>query len=130
MGLTLGAEDYIAKPVDARLKNIRLKRESEMVLHRGNLKLSVSLQRVVLVQDGKETPIAVLPVEFKLLFHFLRHEDQVFTREQLLAAVWGNTSEIFDRTVDVHVSNLRKKIFGSEYKIQAVHGTGYRFTRA
>lgn len=138
MGLTLGAEDYIIKPidptrmrarVDARLKNLKQKRDGEMILHRGNLKLSVSLQRVALVQEGKERPISVTPVEFKLLFHFLRHEERVFSREQLLSAVWGNASEVFDRTVDMHVSNLRKKIVGSDYKIQAVHGTGYRFIK-
>jgi two-component system phosphate regulon response regulator PhoB len=138
MGFTLGAEDYLVKPIDpvrmkaridARLKNLRQKKETGMVLLRGNLKLSVSRQRVALVQDGKELPVGVTPVEFKLLFHFLRNEDQVFTREQLLGAVWGNSVDVFDRTVDMHVSNLRKKIVGSEYKIQAVHGTGYRFTR-
>jgi DNA-binding response OmpR family regulator len=137
-GLSLGAEDYIVKPidpartrarVDARLKNLRQRREGEMVLQRGNLKLSVSLQRVTLIIEGKEHPIGVTPVEFKLLFYFFRHEDHAFTREQLRSAVWGNASEVFDRTVDMHVSNLRKKIIGSDYKIQAVQGIGYRFTK-
>jgi two-component system phosphate regulon response regulator PhoB len=138
MGLSLGAEDYLVKPVDpailrarieSRMKKVREKRDAEMVLQRGNLKLSVSSQRAALIFEGTETPIAVTPVEFKLLFYFFRHEDEVFSREHLLAAVWGNASEIINRTVDMHVSNLRKKIIGSEYKIQAVHGSGYRLTK-
>jgi DNA-binding response OmpR family regulator len=138
MGFSLGAEDYIIKPiepprlrarVESRLKRIVQSRERDTVLHKGDLKVSLSLQRVAVVRDGTENPIDLTPVEFKLLFHLLRYEDHVFTREQLLSAVWGNAAEVFDRTVDMHVSNLRKKILASDYKILAVHGTGYRFTK-
>lgn len=138
MGFSLGAEDYIHKPieparlrarVDARLRQISKRKDREMHLCKGDLKLSISLQRAALVREGRDHPIDLTPVEFKLLFHFLRFEDQVFTRDQLLNAVWGNASEVFDRTVDMHVSNLRKKISASAYKILSVHGTGYRFAK-
>lgn len=138
MGFSLGAEDYIAKPIDpprlkarieARLKLINDRNQREMTLCKGNLKISVSHQRVAVVSDGRETIINLTPVEFKLLFYFLRHEDQVFSREQLLQAVWENAAEVFDRTVDMHVSKLRKKIALSEFQIKAVHGTGYRISK-
>lgn len=138
MGLTLGAEDYIVKPIDparlrarieAKIRQLGGRRIREQVLQRGNLKLVVSLQRASLIQNGKETPINLTQVEFKLLFHFLRFEDVVFTREQLLMAAWGDASRVYDRTVDMHISNIRKKIANGDYEIQSVHGVGYRFSR-
>lgn len=139
MGFSLGAEDYISKPADvprlrarieARLRRIGEQREREMTLMKGNLKLMVAQQRAAVVRDGKETPVELTPLEFKLLFHLLRHEEQVFSREQLLGAVWGQAAtDVFDRTVDMHVSNVRRKIAGSDYGIKAVHGVGYRMAR-
>lgn len=139
MGFSLGADDFIVKPIqparlrariEAHLKQLNSRKHQEMILQKGNLKVSVSLQRVIVLHQGKELPVDLTPVEFKLLFHLLRHEEHVFTRSQLLETVWGNdASEVFDRTVDMHVSNLRKKIVLSNFKIQAVHGTGYRLVR-
>jgi two-component system OmpR family response regulator len=138
MGFSLGAEDYVVKPVDpvrlrsrveARLRSLEDKQEKELTLHKGDLRVSVSLQKVAIVKDGRETQITLTPVEFKLLFHFLRHEGFVFSRVQLLNAVWGNASDVFERTVDMHISKLRRKINESSYRIQAVHGSGYRLSK-
>lgn len=138
MGFSLGAEDYITKPVDpprlkarveARLRLLTQRQQREMILCKGDLKLSVSQQKVSVLNNGRESPVNLTPVEFKLLFHLLRHEDQVFSREQLLQAVWDNASEVFDRTVDMHVSKLRKKISESTFQIKAVHGMGYRLSK-
>lgn len=139
MGFSLGAWDYVTKPVEparfrarieARLRQLQEQRDRELILQKGDLRLNVSMQRVSLMRDGREEEVIDLtPVEFKLLFHLLRHEGHVFSRDQLLTSVWGNAAEVFDRTVDMHVSNLRKKISESEHKIQAVHGMGYRLSR-
>ncbi|MBY0472341.1 response regulator transcription factor [bacterium] len=138
MGFSLGATDFIVKPVEfarlrarieARLKLILDQNERELTLQKGDLRLSVSLQRAALVKEGKESRLDLTPLEFKILFHFLRYEEVVFSREQLLSAIWGNATDVFDRTVDMHISNLRKKIALSDYKIQAVHGTGYKLVR-
>lgn len=138
MGFSLGAEDYVVKPVEplrlkarieARLKLLRERKQRELTLIKGNIKLSVSLQRAVIVLEGRETNVNLTPVEFKLLFHLLRYEDQVFTRDQLLNAVWNDAAEVFDRTVDMHISKLRKKIALSDFQIKAVHGTGYRLSK-
>ena len=138
MGFSLGAEDYIIKPVDpmrlktrveARLKMIRERVNRESVIHKGNIKLSVSSQKVSLVYGGREHVVSLTPVEFKLLYHLLRNEERVFTREQLLVAAWDHAAEVYDRTVDMHISKLRKKISQSEFTIKAVHGTGYRLIR-
>ena len=138
MGFSLGADDYIIKPIEparfkarieSRLKQIEQKKHKELVINKGNLRLSVTLQKVSIVNEGLEKLIDLTPVEFKLLFHFLRHEDFILTREQLLTAVWGNASEVLDRTIDMHISNLRKKITDSDFKIKAVHGTGYKLLK-
>lgn len=138
MGFSLGAEDYVVKPIDpprlkarieARLKQLKSRQQKELTLCKGNIKLSVSLQRAAVVVNGKEMNVNLTPVEFKVLFHMLRHEDQVFSREQLLTAIWDNAAEVFDRTVDMHISKLRKKIAASEFTIKSVHGMGYRMCR-
>lgn len=138
MGFALGADDYIIKPieparfkarVEGRIKQIESKKHKDHVINKGNLRLSVTLQKVSIIKDGSEVHIDLTPVEFKLLFNFLRYEDYILTREQLRKAVWGTISEVLDRTVDMHISNLRKKICESEYKIKAVHGAGYKLMK-
>lgn len=138
MGFSLGAEDYITKPVDplrlrsrieARLKLLAGRRHSEMTICKGDLKLSISLQRLAILREGRELPVNLTPIEFKLLFFLLRHEDHVLSREQLLTAIWDNAAEVFDRTIDMHISKLRKKISMSEFQIKAVHGMGYRMSK-
>lgn len=138
MGFSLGAEDYIAKPVDplrlrsrieARLKLLASRRQSEMTICKGDLKLSISFQRLAILREGRELPVNLTPIEFKLLFFLLRHEDHVLSREQLLTAIWDNAAEVFDRTIDMHISKLRKKIAMSEFQIKAVHGMGYRMSK-
>lgn len=138
MGFSLGAEDYIVKPieparlrtrVEARLKRIAQKDESDLSLKKGDLRLNVSQQRVGIIREGKEQSLSLTPVEFKLLFHFLRGEGQIFSRTQLLNTIWGNAADVFERTVDMHISKLRRKIEASEFQITAVHGAGYRLSR-
>jgi DNA-binding response OmpR family regulator len=139
MGFSLGAEDYIVKPVEplrlrsrveARLNRLASKQERDLTLQKGDLRLSVSQQKVTLSKGGVESPLALTPVEFKLLFHFLRNEGHVFSRAQLLNTVWGNATDVYERTVDMHISKLRRKIEASEFKLSAVHGLGYRLQRA
>ena len=137
-GFSLGADDFISKPVnvstfrariDARLKQREERKKRDLTLQKGNIRMSLTLQKGFIIREGKQLAINLTPVEFKLLFHFLRFEEQVFSRDQLLSSIWGNAAEVFDRTVDMHVSKLRRKITESDYKIQAVHGSGYRLTK-
>ncbi|MEO5667239.1 MAG: winged helix-turn-helix domain-containing protein, partial [Bdellovibrionota bacterium] len=65
-------------------------------------------------------------LEFRLLLHFSRNIDRVLSREQILDQVWGQKVAVQDRTVDTHVSHLRKKLGEHSFKIEPVQGLGYR----
>jgi DNA-binding response OmpR family regulator len=134
---SLGADDYVNKPVEsreliariqARLKRIRSQRISEQHLVRGSLQINLERQKVFRTDDEGEHEIELTPIEFKLLLYFARHEGHVLSRDQLLEGAWGDGTHIIDRTVDTHVSNLRKKLASSTHTIRSRHGMGYEFT--
>ena len=129
VGLELGADDYVTKPFSPRelLARIRavLRRAGgapghEEVLALGPVRMQVDRRRVQV--DDRE--VALTATEFALLAHLMRAPSRVFTREQLLGAVWGYTAAAGTRTVDVHVAQLRAKL-GPASPIRTVRGTGY-----
>lgn len=137
MGFTLGAEDYLPKPIqperarariEACLRRLAGKRDNDSQLARRDLRIDLSRQRVFhAAPGGCSREIGLTPLEFRLLTHLLRHEDHVLSRGQLMDSVWGGNVNVLDRTVDMHVSNIRRKITATTYTIEAVQGVGYRF---
>lgn len=138
LGFSLGADDYITKPIDpiefrarveARIRKALLKTSRGARLVRGDLSIDMLTQKVQ-VMDGQVTKgtLELTQLEFKLLLYFAQHEEEVLTREQLLAAVWGDQTHVFDRTIDTHVSHLRKKLAQTSCSVRSVYGAGYRFT--
>ncbi len=134
MAFSLGAEDYIVKPfegrelkarVQARLERGRKQRERGEILVKGKISIDLGSQRVT-VQDKA---LDLTPLEFKILLCFAHNEDRVLSREQLISKAWGDGVHIVDRTVDSHVSALRRKLGDSGWEIVAVTGSGYRFCR-
>jgi DNA-binding response OmpR family regulator len=132
VGLELGANDYIVKPffvreVIARIK-VQLRKPSDAagVMKAGNLELDRARCQVRL--NGKE--LALTATEFRLLEFLMGRAGVVFSREQLLDAVWGNDRAVTDRTVDVYVLRLRQKLEtepGNPELIRSVRGFGYSF---
>lgn len=133
-GLDMGADDYIVKPFDpnevvARVR-ARLRgtgpacRQDANIVVAGNL--SVNLDSFQVQIDGKT--IQLKPLEVKLLFFLVSHQNRVFTREQLLENIWGYGYAGETRTVDVHVQRLRGKLRPPRgWKIKTVWGVGYKF---
>jgi DNA-binding response OmpR family regulator len=131
VGLELGANDYIVKPffvreLIARIKiHFRGQQPSTKLLKAGELELDRSRCQVRL--GGQE--IALTATEFRLLEFLMTRPGVVFSREQLLDAVWGHDRAVTDRTVDVYVLRLRQKIEVAEGAsfIRSVRGFGYSF---
>lgn len=128
-GLFAGADDYICKPVGAlELKariHARLKSSSKKIVI-GALTINLSAHRAFVEVAGALKEIDLTRLEFKMLVTLIQSPDQVFSRDQLLTAVWGANAHLSDRVVDTHLSNLRKKIAGAGVRFEAIRGEGYR----
>lgn len=133
-GLATGADDYIVKPFSvpellARVKAILRRTRPERItnaLTTGDIELNRDTHRVH--RAGQEIHLG--PIEFRLLEFLMQTPGRVFTREQLLDAVWGRDVYVDERTVDVHVGRLRKAINrgGMSDPIRTVRGSGYAFS--
>jgi len=130
-GLDTGADDYLTKPfsmveliarIRAVLRRIRPGLADDRVGH-GDIVIDRVAHRVR--RNGTEVHLG--PTEFRLLDHFMRHPGRVFSREQLLDAVWGSDVYVEARTVDVHVGRLRKAldVGDSANPIRTVRSAGY-----
>ncbi len=137
IGFSLGAEDYIVKPFNVAEVKLRCVSKLRKYLERdrreavqtiGDLRFEVPSQRAFLRKDGGEKRLDLTPTGFKLLFYFCQNESQIFTRDQLISAIWGQGTFIVERTVDTHIGAIRKQLVGSSTTIQAVHGYGYRLS--
>jgi two-component system phosphate regulon response regulator PhoB len=130
-GLNTGADDYITKPfgMDALLARIRaLLRRANAVPAKGTLKfhdITLDLAAHRVQRNGR--PIHLGPTEFRLLEFLMQHPGRVFSREELLDAVWGPDIHVEPRTVDVHIRRLRKAINGDGELdvVRTVRAAGY-----
>ncbi len=135
LGLELGADDYIVKPysprevvarVKAVLRRAGSKPDPQQVIHIEDLVIDALAHRV---KKGNEQ-VNLTPTEFDILITFANQPGRVFSRLQLLEAVQGVAYEGYERTIDVHIKNLRSKLETNPqnpYYIETVFGIGYRF---
>ncbi len=137
-GLNLGADDYVTKPFSpkelaARVRAV-LRRLPEEALQRGPVEvkrgdITVNFAKREVSLAGKG--LNLTPIEFKLLGVLVREPEQVFSRAQLIEKALGYDFDSFDRTIDVHILNLRRKLEPDPNHpryIKTIYGAGYKFT--
>ena len=136
IGLELGADDYIPKPFSPRelvarvravLRRTRGGIQPPAVVRAGDLEIDLNAHRVT--RGGQV--IDMTRIEFKLLAALASNPGQALSREQLVELLHGITYEGYDRSVDSHIKNLRRKLevdVGDPHYIQTVYGIGYRFS--
>ena len=134
-GLDSGADDYVVKPFSlselvARLRAVIRRAQpggGDEVLQFADVTMDLAAHRVL--RAGK--PIHLGPTEYRLLRHLLRYPGRVFSREQLLDAVWGHDVYVEARTVDVHIRRLRKALntSGAADIVRTVRSAGYAIDR-
>lgn len=134
-GLELGADDYVPKPFSPRelvarvravLRRTEAARSPEAVVRVGDA-IAIDIGRMEVTVDGRQAELTA--TEFALLAHMARQPGRVFTRAQLLDAVHGVAVESYERAIDAHVKNIRRKIEQdprAPRHLQTVFGVGYR----
>lgn len=139
IGLELGADDYITKPfslreLTARIRTI-LRRSSKPLSNEAEVlnvgPISLDLTRYEAWLDGM--PLTLTPTEVKILHMLISHPGQVFSRLQILEHAFGDAYEGYERTIDTHISNIRRKIDTDSTRpswIRSVYGIGYKFSDA
>ncbi len=136
LGLELGADDYLAKPCNPRELLARIKAVLRRTQHKSDSSLPVSVGDTLLdprsrevTVDGKS--IQLTQTEFDLLHLLLRSPGEVITKQTLSSEVLGKPLSQWDRSIDVHVSNLRKKLSAgadhTDTRIRTLRGTGYMY---
>jgi two-component system, OmpR family, alkaline phosphatase synthesis response regulator PhoP len=133
LGLELGAEDYIVKPFSPRVLMARIKtvlrRKTKAPVEKGQVVQINELtihpgKREVLINDK---PLELTFTEFELLYHLASRPGWVFTRYQIVNALKGEDYPVTDRSVDVQIAGLRKKLGPYGELIETIRGVGYRF---
>jgi two-component system phosphate regulon response regulator PhoB len=131
VGFSMGADDYVTKPFSVKVLLQRIKalqRRTDVATEAGTLieyaGVSVDRVRHRALLYGKE--LELTPTEFRLLENLLRQPGRAFTRHQLMDAAITEGAIVLERTIDVHIKSLRRKL-GDPSLIQTVRGIGYRF---
>lgn len=126
-----GADDYVVKPFEplelaARIQaRFRVGHENQDSYHLDDLLFNLSTQKLSIETGDGAVEIDLTPLEFKILYHLSKVVGSVHPRDELLHSVWGEKVNVVSRTVDQHISKVRKKISPSSFTVRSSHGKGY-----
>lgn len=132
VGFAVGADDYVTKPFSVKVLLQRIKvllrrgaaaEPAPELLQVGQLKLDKRGHRVTL----KNEPVLLTPTEFRLLETLMRQPGRAFSRQDLMESAIGDGAIVLERTIDVHIKSLRRKLESMGDHIETVRGVGYRF---
>jgi DNA-binding response OmpR family regulator len=132
VGLELGADDYVTKPfnisillarINALLRRFQTSESPQKIVSAGPLEIDTD--RFLVTVDGESVPLT--RTEFGILYALATGRGRVFTRNQLIEEAIGSDADVFDRTIDVHVTSLRSKLGTARELVETVRGIGYRF---
>ncbi|MFZ4430698.1 MAG: response regulator [Phycisphaerales bacterium] len=133
VGLTVGADDYIPKPfsmkvltarVQALLRRVARSNVGDANLRFGDLSINLETHEVLLADE----PVKLTLTEFKLLAALAQESDKVLNRQRLIAKAMGAGVTVTERTIDVHMTSIRKKLGAASGIIKTIRGVGYRLT--
>jgi len=133
VGFAVGADDYVVKPVESykvllqRIKALLRRRESQVDDSESVTHLGVTVDRRRFIVSIGEQPVRLTKSEFRLLDTLIRQPGRAFDRSELVDAALGEDTMVLERTIDVHVRALRKKMGEAADMIETVRGVGYRF---
>lgn len=136
LGFSAGADDYVTKPfnslelkarIEAKLKKRELLLKNSDHMEWDTIQIDKSAQTLKVKENGDWEDIELTALEFKLLMLFANNVNKVLERDTILNEIWGKDVHVYSRSVDTHVSKLRKKLLSSSEQIESVHGVGYKF---
>jgi DNA-binding response OmpR family regulator len=136
-GFEIGASDYITKPFNILEFKARVKSKLNIIdinisqiIEDEDIKIELISRRVFLKHSENYKEVDLGKREFEMLKFFMTHLDHVLSREQIIAKVWDENTYVSGRTIDTHVSKLRKKLEFFGERIHTSHGSGYRLARS